>query len=218
MRRLLDQIRKIGLKIRRLLLDRAFFNVAVIALLQEERIPFLMPVMFRGRRPKRRRKATGLRWIKRQKAGWHPHTMKNGKRSVTISVCVSYRTHKNRRDGKKKQQKLLFAAWGVRGAPKEIRETYRKRFGIETSYRQWRQARIYTCTRDPHLRLLFFVVALVLRNVWLDLHETLLSEGSWPRITLRLEKLRFRRFLDWIASEVVARLHDGSSPCVELNS
>jgi len=218
MRRLLKQIRKIGLKIRRLLLDRAFFNMAVIALLQEERIPFLMPVMFRGRRPKRRRKATGLRRIRQQKAGWHPYTMKNGKRSVTISVCVSYRTHKNRRDGKKKQQKLLFAAWGVRGAPKEIRETYRKRFGIETSYRQWRQARIYTCTRDPHLRLVFFVVALVLRNVWLYLHETLLSEGSWPRITLRLEKLRFRRFLDWIASEVVAQLHDGSSPCVELNS
>ena len=111
---------------------------------------------------------------------------------MTISVCVSYRTHKNRRDGKKKQQKLLFAAWGVRGAPKEIRETYRKRFGIETSYRQWRQARIYTCTRDPHLRLLFFVVALVLRNVWLDLHETLpgeeLSQGRHDAVAAQQER------------------------------
>ncbi|MFV0445360.1 MAG: hypothetical protein ACK5Q5_17420 [Planctomycetaceae bacterium] len=30
--------------------------------------------------------------------------------------------------------------------------------GIETSYRQWRQARIVTCTRDPLWRLLFILV------------------------------------------------------------
>jgi IS4 transposase len=40
----------------------------------------------------------------------------------------------------------LFAAWRVKGSPTEIRERYRKRFGIETSFRQLRQARIYT---DP---------------------------------------------------------------------
>ena len=43
-----------------LLLDRAFFNVAVIAFLQEEKLPFLMPVMIRGRRPKKGTKPTGL--------------------------------------------------------------------------------------------------------------------------------------------------------------
>lgn len=216
--RLLARIRAKGLKIKRLLLDRAFFNVGVVQFLQGEKLPFLMPVMIRGRRPKKKKKLTGLHWIKRQAAGWYTHTLKNGKQTASVSVCVSYRTHKNRKDGKRKQQKLLFAAWGVHGAPTEIRETYRKRFGIETSYRQWRQARIYTCTRDPHLRLLFFVLALMLRNIWIMIHETLLSEGGWPDLLLHLEKLRFRRLLDWIASEVVAQLHDGSSPCVELTA
>jgi hypothetical protein len=214
LRRLLAKIREIGLKIKRVLLDRAFFNVPVVALLQAERLPFLMPVVIRGRAPKRGRKLTGLRWIKRQPAGWYSHTMKNGKREVTISVCVGYRRHRNRKDGKQGRQKLLFAAWRVHGSPTEIRERYRLRFGIETSFRQMRQARIYTCTRSPRLRLFFVAVGLMLRNVWVWIHQTRLAEGSGDTLNVRLELLRFKRMLDWIIHEVLALFHDGSAPYV----
>jgi hypothetical protein len=215
LRRLLAQIRKIGLKIKYVMLDRAFFNVPVIAWLQSEKLPFLMPAMFRGRRPKKRRPATGLHWIKRQKAGWYSHTLKNKKQQVTVSVCVTYRTHRNRKDHKRVQQKLLFAAWRVKGSPKDIRQRYRKRFGIESSYRQLRQARIYTCTRCPRLRLVFVAVALILRNLWVWLHATRLADRSGHSMTLRLERLRFKRMLDWIAHTIAALLHDGSTPCID---
>ena len=217
--RLLARIREKGLKIRRLLLDRAFFSAVVTHFLQEQQLAFLMPVMFRGRtirNPAKKRKPQGLHWIKRQKAGCYPHTLKNRAQTVSLSVYVAYRTHKNRKDGKRKQQKLLFAAWRVHGSPQWIRDTYRTRFGIETSYRQWRQARIFTCTRNPHLRLLFVVIGLLLRNVWVWLHETLFAEGWGETMTLHLERLRFRRMLDWIAFEVVAQFHDGQPLCVEL--
>ncbi len=215
LRRLLAQIRQIGLRIRYLLLDRAFFNLPVIGFLQEEQLPFLMPVMFRGRRPKKRRAATGLHWIKRQPAGWYTHTLKNRQRQATISVCVGYRRHRNRKDRKQVKQKLLFAAWRVHGSPTDIRQRYRLRFGIETSYRQLRQARVYTCTRDPHLRLLFVAVGLILRNLWVWIHDTRLAEGSGDSMTVRLDRLRFKRMLEWIAQVVVAALHDGSMPYVE---
>ena len=214
--RLLAQIRKIGLKIKRLLLDRAFFNVPVVEFLQAEQMPFLMPVVFRGRPPKKKRKATGLRWIKKQPAGWYSHTLKSGKKQATLSVCVTYRRNRKGQDGKRKQRKLLYAAWRVTGPPTEIRKRYRQRFGIESSYRQMRQARIYTCTRDPHLRLLFVAVALILRNLWVWIHATMLAEGRGERLTLRLSMLRFKRMLEWIAHTVVALLHDGSTPCVVL--
>jgi len=215
--RLLDRIHELGLKIRCLLLDRAFFNLPVILCLQSRKLPFLMPVMFRGRKPKKRRPLTGLHWIKRQAAGWYPHTLKNGQRRAEIQVCVAYRTHKNRKDRKRVQQKLLFGAWRVPGTPTEIRHRYRTRFAIESSYRQLRQAKIYTCTRDPHLRLVFIAVALMLRNLWVWVHETLLAEGRGDSLTLRLERLRFKRLLDWIAGSVVALLHDGSTPYVNLD-
>ena len=215
--RLLARVREIGLKIKCLLLDRAFFNVPVVALLKRERLPFLMPAMFRGRRSKKRRPPTGLHWIKRQRAGWYKHTLKSKTQQVTLSVCVAYRTHRNRKDGKHVQQKLLFGAWGVKGTPRDIRERYRKRFGIESSFRQLRQARVYTCTRRPRLRLVFVAVALILRNLWVWIHGTRLADGKGEAMTLRLERLRFKRLLDWIAYAVVARFHDGSMPCVDLS-
>ena len=220
--RLLATTRDKGLQISRILVDRAFFNVPVIAFLQAEKLPFIMPVVIRGRKPRKGRKLTGLRWIKRQPAGWYPHTMKNGKRQVSVSICVNYRSYRpcqdrrrqRRKDQRSRRQKLLFAAWRVYAKPTAIREHYRLRFGIETSFRQMRQARIYTCTRSPHLRLFFLAVALILRNIWVWLHQTRLAEGAGDDLTLHLERLRFKRMLDWIVHEVVALFHDGSTPCV----
>jgi hypothetical protein len=214
LQRLFARIAEIGLKMKRALLDRAFFNVPVIELLQQQRTPFVMPVVFRGRRPKRS-KITSLHWIKRQGAGWYPYIMKRGKQQVTVPICVGYRRHRNRKDGKQVKQKLLFAAWRVKGSPKFIREDYRKRFGIETSFRQMRQARIYTCTRQPRLRLFFVVVALILRNLWVWIHATRLAEGTYDNLTLHLERLRFKRMLDWIVAHIFALYHDGSQPYVE---
>ncbi len=121
LRRLVARIGEIGLKIRRVLLDRAFFNAAVVAFLQEAKLPFVIPVVIRGRTPKRGTPPTGLRWIKRQPAGWHPHLMKHEQQPLRISVCVGYRRHRNRKDGKQRHQKLLFAAWRLHGSPTDIR-------------------------------------------------------------------------------------------------
>jgi putative transposase len=213
LRRLLARMRELAVKIKVLLADRAFCTAAVMAFLQQEKVAFLMPVLFRGPAPKRGVKK-GLRWLKRQKAGWYRHTFTHNKEPVPFSVCVAYRSYTHHKTRKRRQQKLLFAAWGVRGTPTEIRERYRKRFGIESSYRQMRQAKIYTCTKNPHLRLVFVAVALLLRNLWVWIHATLLAERHRDTMTLRAELLRFKQLLDWIAQAVVAILHDGSEPCV----
>ncbi len=80
-----------------------------------------------------------------------------------------------------------------------------------------RQARIYTCTRNPRLRLVFVAVALMLRNMWVWIHQTHLAEGGGDTPTLCLERLRFKRMLDWIVHEVLALFHDGTPPCATWN-
>ena len=96
--------------------------------------------------------------------------------------------------------------WKVRLTPKEIRETYRTRFGIETSYRQMNEARIKTCTRDPTLS------AVVRRHcVGAAKCVGVAALQTWPResgTTSRncfLELLRFQEMLLWI-TQVVGRL------------
>jgi hypothetical protein len=213
LRRLVEQIRRIELKIKCVLLDRDFFNVQVIEYLQSEQLPFLMPVMIRGKAPRRGRKVTGLHWIKRQSAGWYRHTLRNQKRNteVTVSICVGYRRHKNRKDGKQVNKKLLFAASRTKGTPTQIRNRNRKRFAIETSYWQIRQARIYTCTRNPRLRLFFVAVSLILRNLWVWIHANRLGDRSSAGYTVRLERLRFPTMLERIAQYTLELFSDGTT-------
>lgn len=212
--RLLDQIERIGLQTRHLLLDAAFYNVNVATFLQERNMPFLMPAVIRGRKPKRRKPRTGLRLLQKQGAGWHEHTLKSGKLQATVSICITYRTYRKPGQRKRQTQQLLFAAWRMKGSPVEIRQMYRLRFGIEASYRQRRQARIYTCTPDPHLRLVFVAISLLLRNLWVWIHATYLAEHTASGVELRLERLRFKRMLDWINQAIGNVLHDGTPPYV----
>lgn len=208
LKRLIARIRELGLKIKVCLMDRAFFNVPVTGYLQDERLPFLMPVMFRGRTPKKGKPRTGLRWIKGQGAGRYPHTLKNKKRQVKITVVVAFRSY---RKGKRRiKQKLLFGAWRVSGRPQFIRSLYRTRFGIESSYRQLRQARIYTCTRNPHLRLVFIGIALLLRNLWVWIHAEQLGERRGHHCEVRLDQLRFKRMLQWLVKAVSTLLLDST--------
>jgi IS4 transposase len=79
-----------------------------------------------------------------------------------------------------------------------VRETYRLRFGIESSYRQMNQARGRTSTRRPELRLLYAGIALVLRNEWVWLHFEVLSTPRRGGRAIRLERLRLREVLRWL--------------------
>ncbi len=91
-----------------------------------------------------------------------------------------------------------------------VKETYRSRFAIETSYRQMHQARIRTCTRDPLLRLLYVGVALLLRNVWVWLHGQVLARRQRGGRRINLGRLSFRKMLVWLQHWAEARLgiHD----------
>lgn len=213
--RLLAIVRRRGVKVRFLLLDKGFFNVEVMSYLKRAKLGFIIPAIVRGRKPKGRQKATGLRALMKKKNGYYRHTHEGkvgGKqRSTDVMICVASKYYTETKSGKRRRKKLLYAIWKVRLSPKEIRETYRRRFGIETSYRQMNEARIRTCTRDPQLRLLFVGIALVLRNVWVWLHFKL-ARGKWDdEPELFLELLRFQEMLLWI-TQVVGELL-GANQC-----
>jgi len=50
-----------------------------------------------------------------------------------------------------------------------IHQDYRKRFGIETSYRLKNLCRIRTTTKKPTLRLLFVGISFLLVNIWINI-------------------------------------------------
>lgn len=207
--RLLRIVRRRGVKIKLVLLDKGFFSVAVISYLKRAGYGFIIPAVARGRKPKDPKQLTGLRALLKKNNGYYQHTLSShvgGKRrSSRVTICVASKDYRHKKTGKRCRKKLLYVVWKVRLTPQGIRETYRKRFGIETSYRQMNEARIKTSTRDPRLRLLLVGIALVLRNVWVWLHFKL-AKGKWSdEPQLFLELLRFNEMLLWI-TQVVQRL------------
>ena len=94
---------------------------------------------------------------------------------------------------------LVYACWGVSPTTTQwVYQVYRRRFGIETSYRQLHEARIKTTTRDPLLRWLFVGITLLLRHVWVWVHWHCLATPRRGGRQLNLHQLRFTTLLLWL--------------------
>jgi hypothetical protein len=200
-RRLLQQAAKAGVRPRYLLLDRGFCSVAVIRYLQAARYAFLMPLPLRGRKGDHPKGPSGSRVFGAyQRSGWSSYTLTDAKkRKARVAVCVKCRNLRGER-GKHGRQALVYAYGGglKPSSYRWVKETYRSRFAIETTYRQLGQARIRTCTRDPLLRLLYVAVALILRNVWVWLHWEVLATRRRGGRRVDTNRLPFRAMLLWL--------------------
>jgi putative transposase len=197
---LLRQAAQAGVRPHYLLLDRGFYQVSVVRYLQAARCPFLLPAPCKGRKADHPKGPSGTRVFHlRQRSGWGHYTLTAGDgRKATVSICVKCRNYRGQwqRQGR---QTLVYAYWGLSPTSGQwVYETYRLRFGIATTYRQLREARIRTCTRDPLLRLLYVGLALLLRNVWVWLHWEVLSQRRRGGRRIDLNRLPFRVMLSWI--------------------
>jgi Transposase DDE domain len=198
--RLLRQAARVGIRTRLLLLDRGFYSVAVVRYLQTARVPFLMPVVCHGHSPKQRGGPSGSYIFRTwKKSGWSTYTLADAKkRTASVSICVKCRNYRGEREHHGRQA-LVYAYWGYRpSTPDSVFTTYRLRYGIESSYRQLHEGRIRTTTRRPAVRLLYVGIALVLRNLWVWLHYTILSRPRRGGRVILLERLRWETLLLWL--------------------
>jgi putative transposase len=204
-KRLLQRCAQLEVRPGLVLLDRGFWSVGVIRYLKAAHYPFLMPVIARGKKADKPGGPSGTMAFQYwQKGGFDEYTLKEtgkaGKQAhVKIAVHVRYR--KGRR-GKKGKERLVYAYWGFEPSGlRQLSETYRGRFGIETSYRQLNEAKAKTCSRSPAVRLFLVGLALLLRNVWVYLHHEVLSTPRRGRRLYNFQRLRFRAMLGLLQHE-----------------
>jgi hypothetical protein len=208
LKRLLRRLAGPGISTRMVLLDRGFWSVGVIRYLQRARYPFLMPVVLRGRKADHPRGPSGTRvFAMRKRGGWDEYSVTSASgEKAKVSICIHCRNY-NGQWGRHGRQTLVYAFWGIEPSnTRWVRETYRKRFAIETSYRQMHQGRARTCTRNPEVRLLLVGVALVLRNVWVWLHYAVLSTPRRGNCRYNLERLTLRTMLQWLQHQAEEEL------------
>ncbi len=208
LRRIFRKLSALGIATRLTLLDRGFWSVAVIRYLRRAGKPFLMPVVLRGRKPGHADGPSGTRvFAARKRSGWGRYTVKAADGTVArVALGIHCRNY-NGQWGRHGRQTLVYAFWGLEApSTRWLRETYRKRFAIETSYRQAHQARARTCSRSPLVRLLLVGVALALRNVWVWLHYAVLSTPRKGNCRYNLGRLTLRAMLLWLQHQAEAEL------------
>ena len=87
-------------------------------------------------------------------------------------------------------------------ALRNVRKLYRRRFGIESSYRMMEKTRARTTSHNAALRFLFMGLALLILNVWIALHWTYLRiRGPGPRRVAR-QYFRQDRMLHFLSRAV----------------
>jgi putative transposase len=160
---LLAELSSLEIKVKKLYLDREFFCVSVIRWLQALNIPLILPAIRRGG------KGGIKQFFQGRKSYKTSYTMSNSKgESVSFDLWIICKYSK----GKRKKQGLEYYVYVVHQVKISlffIYKDYRKRFGIESSYRLKNLCRIKTTTKKPTLRLLFVGIAFILVNIWVNL-------------------------------------------------
>jgi hypothetical protein len=147
---LLQQIRRQGVRIRSLALDKAFFAADVFAQLQQRRIPYIVAVPHHRRALKRF-------WRGRRESVANYHL--RSRAPQRIEVVIPLRRIRYRRDQRLRTE--VYAVWRLNHSDNELRAAYRRRFAIESSYRQLHQAKAPTTSRHHAWRLLLIGLSLL---------------------------------------------------------
>lgn len=195
-RLLLDQIAAKGLKIQGVALDSAFDSGETLLLLQERQLAYAVPLRRKGNGPNARNACFEGN---HKQVRWTEWTTKETRRPVRTRTLLW--------KGRAKTMVFAFQGWNgdrarnVHQQAERMRQLYRRRFGIETSYRQKNQAKATTTSRDPVYRLLLEGLAYLLRQVWVVLTEQL-ARDSQASPNAWIGSLTVQKMIDWLVHEL----------------
>jgi hypothetical protein len=193
---LLRRLRILGLKVKRLYLDKGFCSILVLRCIEKSGWSAILACPIRGKKGGTRGLCQGNQSYGTQ------HTFKNkenGSFTAPMAIVRTYTSHKRAKRKKRRATWLVYVVLNCNFDPKTVRKRYRKRFGIETSYRCMRKVRAWTTSRNGALRFLLMSLGFILTNLWVELlwrFCQLKQRGRRQIDTKRFELQRMLSFLN----------------------
>ena len=185
--RALKLVKRLKIRIRRVLLDAGFCAVEVFRTLERRHLSYILPLKVRGKSGGVRKLLVGRRSYR---TTYTLHSQRAGAYTVGAVVVVRYSKGRYRRHG---VRRFAYAVAGLSlpgtAACRAVFQWYRRRFGIESSYRQMHQVRARTTSRHPGLRLLLIGLALVLVNLYICLRAQVSECPARARAWLSLRRV-----------------------------
>lgn len=186
----MDVIQSLNITIKKLYLDKGFCEVEVINHLKQRYTNAIIALPLKGKAIKANLKGKRSKIIS--------YTMKSPKAKATatfnLALVCKYSKKKYNRKG---ARYFAYALIGTIPKPRKVFEEYRRRFGIETSYRIMNRARARTSSRSPEIRLLYVAISLIIQNAWVYFNWSYMRERK-QGVQKTSDGMTFYDFLDSI--------------------
>jgi len=189
----IELIDQLGLKIRCLCLDREFYDGEIFQYLQETHIPHIVPAKKSGKPLKA--------MLKGRSSKTFNYTLNKGSKNpvdLVITDCVVYLKGKNEKHGIVHH---AFVVFGISSSPRNIREIYRHRFAIESTYRLRNTTRPKTSTKDPKIRFFYALISFIIQNLWVSHKWKRCAKKQQGPKVIEEERLQLAHFAMIIQSE-----------------
>ena len=162
---LLADIKLKKIRVARLYLDRGFANNAIYKYLLEHKYPAMIFCPIKGKPT-----GNGTRSLcKGQKSYFVNHTFNSqnyGSCNVQLAMLYQLIFKEDVEEGTEQWSAVVLTH--TKPTLKKIFQLYRRRYGIESSYRTMRLLRVRTNSRNPMMRFIYMALGFILVNIWVS--------------------------------------------------
>jgi putative transposase len=190
---LLQRINKLNFHATVLYLDKGFCCGEVLQYLQHQKQATTLACPIRG-------KKGGTKALCKGRGSYRTsYTFTDG---TTVDM-VMVATLPKRRGGKRARKWLAYVVLFLPDwTPKQVKRAYRRRFGIECSYRQLRRLRIITNSRNPAFRFFVLGFSLLLITIWAHLRWVFCRVKGRGRPRIDEARMRLQLFVGMLRRAV----------------
>lgn len=183
--RLFQRLGRLGLHATVVYLDKGFCSGEIVRFLQRTQQSAVLACPIRG-------KTGGVRALCQGRGSFTTdYTFTDGTTVRLARVATRVRDPKT---NCKQRKWLAFVLLNLDWTPHQVYTKYRRRFGIEASYRLLRQVKVLTNSRNPALRFFLLGLGLLMQNVWVLARWLFTRRPGKGRYKLIPTLLRFATF------------------------
>ena len=192
---LLQRLETVALRPKRLFLDKGFAGRAVIAYLMRRQQPAVIACPIRGT-------TGGTHALCRGRQSYRTTYTFSGSEhppvTAELAVCRVFTTAERTQRHTRQARWLVFILILLDLTPQQARQVYRRRFGIESSYRCAGQVGGWTTSRNVAYRFVVLALSFVLLNVWLQLRWWFTQVPRRGRRWLDTRRFTLTRFATFV--------------------
>ena len=198
---LLQQLKRLEIESRCLYLDRGFGSIEIARYLKEIKQTAIVACPIRG-------KTGGLKALCVGRKSYRTkHVFKSEKHGTEEAEMVMFKAFSTSTKKGKKVRKAKWLAYILvncdeKPSAKKVKESYRKRFGIEASYRCAKKVRGWTTSINAAYRFVLIGMSFLLTNIWQEFQEKWTRKVQVGRACWNSEKFRLKRFVNFLRKAI----------------